>query len=78
MFEYEQHGGGFKGNKIHFLGPLLAASNNNVDQMLKEHDRQIQEAARRARLDRARLGKYPAQETHTTSNPIYVSSRGAR
>lgn len=46
--------------------------------MLKEHDRQIQEAARRARLDRARLGKFPAQETHTTSNPIYVSSRGVR
>lgn len=66
-------GGGFKGNKIHFSGPLLVPS-NNVDQMLKEHDRQIQEAARRARLDRARL---QAQGLHgTTANPIYVSSRG--
>jgi serine/threonine protein kinase len=69
------HGGGFKGNKNHFSGPLLAASNNNMDQMLKEHDRQIQEAARRARLDKARIGKFPAQQTQ---NPLYVSTRNAR
>ncbi|XP_047329926.1 probable serine/threonine-protein kinase At1g54610 [Impatiens glandulifera] len=34
---------------IHFSGPLLVPS-NNVDEMLKEHDRRIQEVARRARL----------------------------
>ncbi|XP_057507087.1 probable serine/threonine-protein kinase At1g54610 isoform X1 [Actinidia eriantha] len=55
------HGHGSKGNKIHFSGPLLVPS-NNMDQMLKEHDRQIQEAARRARLEKARLGKGLAQE----------------
>lgn len=41
-------------NKIHFSGPLLVP-NKNMDQMLKEHDRRIQEAARRARIERARL-----------------------
>ncbi|CAL1406557.1 unnamed protein product [Linum trigynum] len=46
---------GAKGNKIYVSGPLLVPS-NNVEQMLKEHDRQIQEFARR-RLDKAKLGK---------------------
>ncbi|GMP54583.1 hypothetical protein CsSME_00019709 [Camellia sinensis var. sinensis] len=50
------HGHGFNGNKIHFSGPLLVPS-NNMEQMLKEHDRRIQEAARRARLEKARLGQ---------------------
>ncbi|KAK8655279.1 hypothetical protein V6N13_107867 [Hibiscus sabdariffa] len=40
------------GSKMHVSGPLLAPS-NNVDRMLKEHDRKIQEFARR----RARHGK---------------------
>lgn len=47
---------GSKGNQIHFSGPILGPS-NNVDQMLKEHDRQIQEAARRARSDKIKLRK---------------------
>ncbi|XAR68014.1 Cyclin-dependent kinase [Bertholletia excelsa] len=45
---------GFKGNKIQFSGPLFPS---NVDQILKDHDRQIREAARRARLEKGRLGK---------------------
>ncbi|KAL6145111.1 hypothetical protein ACLB2K_055799 [Fragaria x ananassa] len=49
-------GRGPKGNKIYVSGPLLVSS-NNVDQMLKEHDRRIQEYARRARLDKTRSGK---------------------
>ncbi|GFZ05660.1 protein kinase superfamily protein [Actinidia rufa] len=69
------HGHGSKGNKIHFSGPLLVPS-NNTDQMLKEHDRQIQEAARRARLEKARLGKVQAPGMPITANPVYVSSRG--
>lgn len=64
---------GYKGNKkIHFSGPLGAA---NVDQMLKDHDRHIQEAARRARLDKTRLTKV---ESEALTNPIYMSSRRAR
>ncbi|XP_030549395.1 probable serine/threonine-protein kinase At1g54610 isoform X2 [Rhodamnia argentea] len=50
------YGRGSEGNKIYVSGPLLVSS-NNVDQMLKEHDRRIQEYARRARLDKTRAGK---------------------
>ncbi|GMH24278.1 hypothetical protein Nepgr_026121 [Nepenthes gracilis] len=50
------HGSGSKGNKIHYSGPLLVPS-GMVDQMLKDHDRQIQEAVRQARLDKARRRK---------------------
>ncbi|CAN1844425.1 Probable serine/threonine-protein kinase At1g54610 [Linum perenne] len=46
---------GPKGNKIYVSGPLLVPS-NNVEQMLKDHDRQIQEFARR-RIDQSKLGK---------------------
>ncbi|XP_057423355.1 probable serine/threonine-protein kinase At1g09600, partial [Lotus japonicus] len=41
------------GNKIYMSGPLLVSS-NNMDQMLKEHDRKIQEFSRRARIDKSR------------------------
>ncbi|CAN1351251.1 Probable serine/threonine-protein kinase At1g09600 [Linum perenne] len=46
---------GSKGNKIYVSGPLLVPS-NNVEQMLKDHDRQIQEFARR-RVDKSNLAK---------------------
>ncbi|KAE8713058.1 Cyclin-dependent kinase C-1 [Hibiscus syriacus] len=49
-------GYGSKGHKIHYSGPLLVPS-GNMDQMLKDHDRQIQEAVRRARLDKAKMKK---------------------
>ncbi|ERN20499.1 hypothetical protein AMTRI_Chr01g112000 [Amborella trichopoda] len=47
-------GHGLKGNKIHYSGPLLPPS-GNMDQMLKDHERHIQEAFRRTRLGRAKL-----------------------
>lgn len=75
--EQSVNGHGFKGNKIHFSGPLLVPS-NNMDQMLKEHDRHIQEAARRARLEKTRLGKGQNEGTQISVNSLYVSSRGAR
>lgn len=40
-------------NKIYLSGPLMVSS-NNMDQMLKEHDRKIQEFSRRARIDKSR------------------------
>ncbi|KAJ9562901.1 hypothetical protein OSB04_008061 [Centaurea solstitialis] len=71
--EPAQNGHGYKGNnKIHFSGPL---GSSNVDQMLKDHDRHIQEAARRSRLEKTRLTK---AEAEMTSNPMYMSSRRAR
>ncbi|XVE66190.1 hypothetical protein DITRI_Ditri08aG0060700 [Diplodiscus trichospermus] len=57
--ESSLNGRGLRGSKIYVSGPLLAPS-DNVDQMLKEHDRKIQEFARRSRLDKTRqnLGNY--------------------
>ncbi|KAE8711791.1 putative serine/threonine-protein kinase [Hibiscus syriacus] len=54
------HGRVPRGQKIYVSGPLLAPS-ENVDQLLKEHDRKIQEFARRARLDKTKPGKLQAQ-----------------
>ncbi|XP_057419546.1 probable serine/threonine-protein kinase At1g54610 isoform X1 [Lotus japonicus] len=61
-------GYGSKGYKIHYSGPLLVPS-NNMDQMLKDHDRQIQEAVRRARLDKAKMKRLQAD------NSLFVSGR---
>ncbi|WVZ00012.1 hypothetical protein V8G54_026081 [Vigna mungo] len=48
-----QEGHGPMGNNIcHLSGPLLVSS-NNVDQMLKERDRKIQEYSRRARMNKS-------------------------
>ncbi|KAI4319784.1 hypothetical protein MLD38_033344 [Melastoma candidum] len=44
------------GNKMYVSGPLLMSS-NNTEQVLKEHDRRIQEHARKAKLGRIRSGR---------------------
>ncbi|KAK7272382.1 hypothetical protein RJT34_28928 [Clitoria ternatea] len=44
-----QEGHGSRANEIYLSGPLLVSS-NNMDQMLKERDRKIQEYSRRARI----------------------------
>ncbi|XP_027345077.1 probable serine/threonine-protein kinase At1g54610 [Abrus precatorius] len=46
-------GRGSMGNKIYLSGPLMVSS-SNMDQMLREHDRKIQEFSRRARIDKSR------------------------
>lgn len=74
---------GSLGNKIHYSGPLLRPS-GNVDQMLKDHDRQIQEVFRRSRMDRFK-GRRVQGETNPTGIkpldlgvvPVYPSSRGS-
>ncbi|KAI3928170.1 hypothetical protein MKW98_023771 [Papaver atlanticum] len=68
-------GYGLKGKKIHYSGPLLVPSENS-DQILKIHDREIQEVVRRARLDRAKIKKFQVQPGNTTAQ-IFASSRGA-
>ncbi|XP_075669503.1 putative serine/threonine-protein kinase At1g54610 [Castanea sativa] len=65
--ESSLHGHGHKGNKIYVSGPLLNSS-NNVDQMLKDHDRKIQEFSRRARLDKTRAEKVHAHGKQVTAN----------
>lgn len=69
-----QLGYGSKGNKIHYSGPLLVPS-GKVDQMLREHDRQIQEAARRARHDRAKVRKLHAEANQISANSLFISGR---
>ncbi|KAJ6693478.1 hypothetical protein OIU85_004265 [Salix viminalis] len=66
------HGHGPQGNKIYVSGPLLVPS-NNVEQMLKEHDRQIQDFARR-RLDKTKLAKLKAQGKQPADG-LMVTSR---
>ncbi|XP_076934970.1 putative serine/threonine-protein kinase At1g54610 [Bidens hawaiensis] len=72
MKETNMDGEGYKGNKIQFSGPLVSS---NVDQMLKDHDRHIQQAARRARLEKTRLGEVEAEMIR---NAVYPSSRLAK
>lgn len=67
-------GYGSKGHKIHYSGPLLVPS-GNMDQMLKDHDRQIQEAVRRARMDRAKVRKVQIEGNQISTNSIFVSGR---
>ncbi|CAK9162571.1 unnamed protein product [Ilex paraguariensis] len=67
-------GYGSKGNKLHYSGPLLVPS-GKVDQMLKEHDRQIQEAARRARLDKAKVRTVQVEGNQLSTNSLFVSGR---
>ncbi|KAG8052899.1 hypothetical protein GUJ93_ZPchr0001g30396 [Zizania palustris] len=80
-------GYGSKGNKIHHSGPLNCPS-GNVDQMLKDNDRQIQEVFRRTRVEksRARRGHGHSGDGHHQfglrpsdfgAAPIYPSSRSS-
>ncbi|KAL5704094.1 [pyruvate dehydrogenase (acetyl-transferring)] kinase [Ranunculus cassubicifolius] len=45
-----------KKNRIHYSGPLMPPG-GNLDDMLKEHERQIQQAVRKARLDKVKTKK---------------------
>ncbi|KAJ4950501.1 hypothetical protein NE237_027333 [Protea cynaroides] len=45
-----------KKNRIHYSGPLLPPG-GNMEEMLKEHERQIQQAVRKARTDKAKTKK---------------------
>ncbi|XP_038989997.1 probable serine/threonine-protein kinase At1g54610 [Phoenix dactylifera] len=50
-------GYGTKKNRIHYSGPLMPPG-GNIEEMLKEHERQIQQAVRRARLDKVKSKNY--------------------
>ncbi|XP_039002624.1 protein IMPAIRED IN BABA-INDUCED STERILITY 1-like [Hibiscus syriacus] len=67
-------GYGSKVQKIHYSGPLLVPS-GNTDQMLKDHDRQIQEAVRRARLDKTMKRKVQLQGNQLSTTSLFVSGR---
>jgi len=46
-------GYGAKNKRIHYSGPLVPPG-GNIEDMLKEHERQIQQAVRKARLDKVK------------------------
>ena len=50
-------GYGPKKNRINYSGPLMPPG-GNLDEMLKEHERQIQLAVHKARLNRGRVKNY--------------------
>lgn len=64
---------------MYFSGPLLVTS-NNVDQMLKDHDRKVQELDRRARFEKMKVGKYQSQGKQQARGnpPKYVPGNGVR
>uniref|UniRef100_A0A1D1XQR9 [RNA-polymerase]-subunit kinase n=1 Tax=Anthurium amnicola TaxID=1678845 RepID=A0A1D1XQR9_9ARAE len=73
-----------KNNKIHYSGPLLRPSGKgNFDQMLKDHDRQIQEVFRRARFDKSKArkvqveGKQAGSKPYEQGVPMFPSGRMA-
>ncbi|GAB2274788.1 hypothetical protein Dimus_009562 [Dionaea muscipula] len=71
---HAQCGGEPRDEYLHMSGPLLVPS-SNVDQMLRQHDRQLQEAARRARFDKSWRCKVQAQERSSNANKqLLVSS----
>ncbi|KAK5810608.1 hypothetical protein PVK06_025924 [Gossypium arboreum] len=69
-------GYGSKGNKLHYSGPLLVPLSSNTDQFLKDHNRQIGEAVRRTRLDKAKMKEVQLQEyDQISTKPLFVSGR---
>ncbi|KAK3159813.1 hypothetical protein QOZ80_1BG0051380 [Eleusine coracana subsp. coracana] len=69
-------GYGSKGNKIHHSGPLTCPS-GNVDEMLKENDRQIQEVFRRTRVEKSRVRNGHHHPSDFGAIPVYPSSRSS-
>lgn len=55
-----------KKNRIHYSGPLLPPG-GNIDEMLKEHEKQIQHAVRKARLDRTKTKNAYSENGQTES-----------
>lgn len=48
---------------MYLSGPLLVPS-NNVEKMLRDHDRKIQAFARRVRVDKSRIDKDQKSHKH--------------
>ncbi|XP_010252406.1 PREDICTED: probable serine/threonine-protein kinase At1g09600 isoform X2 [Nelumbo nucifera] len=63
-----------KKNRIHYSGPLLP-SGGNIEEMLEEHERQIQQAVRKARVDKAKTKKN-YRENSGSEAPLHHGSNG--
>lgn len=64
-----------KKNRIHYSGPLMPPG-ENIEEMLREHERQIQQAVRKARLDRAKMKGYGEAKVHQSETLLYNSRNG--
>lgn len=60
-----------KNGHIHYSGPLRG---ENLDEMLKEHERQIQQVFRKARLDKVKINKSDNENGQTESLLHHVRS----
>ncbi|XP_059654827.1 probable serine/threonine-protein kinase At1g09600 [Cornus florida] len=58
--------GSSKKNRIHYSGPLLPPG-GNLDEMLRDHERRIQQAVRKARIDVAKTRKKYSGNGQTAS-----------
>ncbi|KAH7865632.1 hypothetical protein Vadar_009120 [Vaccinium darrowii] len=63
-----------KKNRIHYSGPLLPPG-GNIEEMLKEHEKQIQHAVRKARLDKTKTKKMYGDNGQTESLLHYGNGR---
>lgn len=63
-----------KKSRIHYSGPLLP-SGDNLDEMLKEHERQIQNAVRKARLEKVKTKREYADHGQTESLLYWANGR---
>ncbi|XP_006349306.1 probable serine/threonine-protein kinase At1g09600 [Solanum tuberosum] len=62
-----------KKNRIHYSGPLMPPG-GNIDEMLKEHEKQIQQAVRKARIDRNKIRKNLTDNGQTESLLHYTTN----
>ncbi|XP_043816720.1 probable serine/threonine-protein kinase At1g09600 isoform X2 [Manihot esculenta] len=63
-----------KKGRMHYSGPLMAAG-GNVEDMLKEHEKQIREAVRKARTDKTKTNK-DYSEVGQTESLLYYGKSG--
>lgn len=63
MVQLQGHGS--KKNRFNYSGPLI--SDGNMDEMLKEHEKRIQHAVRKARLDKSKTKKNYGDNGQTES-----------
>ncbi|KAJ8572654.1 hypothetical protein K7X08_009165 [Anisodus acutangulus] len=60
-------------NRIHYSGPLMPPG-GNIDEMLKEHEKQIQQAVRKARLDKNKKKEH--NDNGQTESLLHYTSNG--
>ncbi|KAM7482072.1 hypothetical protein LguiB_006655 [Lonicera macranthoides] len=68
-------GYGSKKNRIHYSGPLLPPG-GNIEEMLKEHEKQIQHAVRKARIGKAKSKKAYGNNGQAAELLLHIGGNG--